>query len=258
MTKNNKSGFCIYTICLEREEARRKLLEANFSGLNVHSRFIGIDGRMLPEKYREKYSDNRAVEFWGRSLTQGEVGCYASHMAVWEQVLAGEEEFALIMESDALLTSEALDIVDLIVSKHSDVDMVMLSWADCVPSFYGVRKLTRGYRLVKFARKSYYASAYLISRKGARELLKHSQCISLPVDELMLGQRVMKDMNIYAVYPRLVKLIEQYYDTSTLNKERESLTSVKDQGEKRKKVGLRRFEQWMRHLLLRIRQPPKV
>jgi glycosyl transferase family 25 len=247
----------IYAICLEREVERRQRLNVNLSFLDVDPVFVGIDGNNLPKSMSERNSEREAFKQWGRALTQGEVGCYASHLLVWEQVANGDNEFALVLESDAVLTKEALNMIELILREHRDVDLVMLSWADCIPSVWGRRRLSESYKLVQFARKTHVIAAYLLSRTGARELLDKSHTIAMPVDEFMCGGMVVKNMVIRGVYPKVVQLMEHAQQTSTLAVER-GLGNAKASGCSVNRSLLKRFERFIRHVSIMLRRPPKI
>lgn len=248
----------VYVICLERETKRRKLITNNLDSLGLSAEFVGVDGKFLPEKFADMYSEPEAKTFWGRGLTPGEIGVYASQYTLWEKIAEKQNEIALILESDAVVSSKALHVIERIVSQCNDFDMVMLSWGDCVPSFWGRRAIDAEYSLVRFSRKSFFASAYLLTPSGAKKLLDNSQTIKMPVDELMLGEVVDKGMSIYAIYPRLVYLLDNAYETSTLNDDRKQIASDRGQAEKREKKGLKKVEQAFRHFVMRLRKPPFV
>ena len=179
-------------------------------------------------------------------------------MSIWKKIAAGEEEFSLILESDAVLTREAIDVAERIIKQHADVDMALFSYADCIPSVWEKRRLSERHQLVRFSRKSYLCSAYLLSKKGADELIRHTPSITMPADEIMVGEKVKKEMSIYAVYPRVVYLIEEAFNTSLLRDGRFAKAGGQCYEEKQKRYGFSRLEQIARHFFMGLKRPPKI
>ncbi|MDZ7661052.1 glycosyltransferase family 25 protein [Thiohalophilus sp.] len=249
-----------YAICLEREVERHQSLNKNLSDLGIEAEYIGIDGENMPSDLGICYSEDDALTYMGRELSKPEIGCAASHWVIWNKVAKGKDNFVLILESDAALTREAVEMISTIRDHHSDVDLVMLSYADCVPSVWEKRKITDKYQLVRFSRRSYFASAYILSKRGAKELIRKTRSIAIPPDEMLIGERIEKDMSIYALYPRMVFLMEQAYETSTLRSDRLNKTGgvSKNQAEKPRRKGLQRLEQILRHFFISLKSPPSV
>ena len=248
----------VYAICLDNETARKSFLQSNLSALDLVPKYVGIDGKYITLEQRNIYSEGDAKRRWGRVLTDGEIGVYLSHLAVWKDIIGRNIDFALIIESDAVVTKTTINIVQALLLKGIRIDMVMLSWLDCVPSFWGRKTLVPGYDLVRFSRKSHGAAGYLLSMHGAKELVKYSDKITMPVDELMCGGQIKKDMEIYAIYPQAIGLIKDSDGSSVLKHERDSVRGRIAPGVKPRKVGLKRFEQFVRHFMLQLKMPPEV
>ncbi|EXE37093.1 glycosyltransferase family 25 protein [Acinetobacter baumannii] len=92
----------IYIVSIEDESSPRlvKFLSQNFfKSSDVNYKKIGIKGIDLPTK---QYFE-QAVKGRIKPLTPGELGCTLSHLKALELFLATKDEYALILEDDAIL-----------------------------------------------------------------------------------------------------------------------------------------------------------
>src|SRR5262245_39356645 len=87
-------------INLERDKARLAAVAAEFARHGMaFERFAAAEGLAVPAGLRNYFFD---VE--GRpapTLTKGEIGCYASHLSLWQRVACGQyPDATLICEDD--------------------------------------------------------------------------------------------------------------------------------------------------------------
>ena len=172
-------------------------------GLDGANRFESFYSVGVPAKDFVRYSavDNRDdhvtddefdVEFfrnrWHRDPSPAEKGCMLSHVKMWEDFVASDADWALIAEDDSLISPDAEAVVNAIITKYPQVQMVNLSdghtfkagtmnprmdyirlslLSPFVHSKYRMGKLYGSTRLA-------CTGLYLISRSGAELLLK--QC----------------------------------------------------------------------------------
>ena len=170
-------------------------------GLDGANRFESFYSVGVPAKDFVRYSavDNRDdhvtddefdVEFfrnrWHRDPSPAEKGCMLSHVKMWEDFVASDADWALIAEDDSLISPDAEAVVNAIITKYPQVQMVNLSdghtfkagtmnprmdyirpslLSPFVHSKYRMGKLYGSTRLA-------CTGLYLISRSGAELLLK--------------------------------------------------------------------------------------
>lgn len=95
----------IYMINLVRRPERRDKMERSFKEIGLDVEHIpAIDGTKLTQDYLNeigvKYLPEYADPFHNRPMTMGEIGCFLSHLYVWEkQVMLGLKEI-LVLEDD--------------------------------------------------------------------------------------------------------------------------------------------------------------
>ena len=170
-------------------------------GLDGANRFESFYSVGVPAKDFVRYSavDNRDdhvtddefdVEFfrnrWHRDPSPAEKGCMLSHVKMWEDFVASDADWALIAEDDSLSSPDAEAVLNAIITKYPQVQMVNLSdghtfkagtmnprmdyirlslLSPFVHSKYRMGKLYGSTRLA-------CTGLYLISRSGAELLLK--------------------------------------------------------------------------------------
>ena len=123
---------------------------------------------------------------WHRDPTPAERGCMLSHVKMWEDFVASDADWALIAEDDILISPDAEAVVNAIITKYPQVQLVNLCDA------YSFKAGTMNPRLDyirlsllspfvhgKYRMGKLYGSTrlgctglYLISRSGAELLLK--------------------------------------------------------------------------------------
>jgi len=244
-------NFEIVAISMEREVERRASIKAMLDGLGVTSwtSFDATDGKAPGVAENITGYDPAKARQMKRELTPSEIATYDSHRRVWQYV-ASREHPVLVLESDASISAETLSICDRICGMDElDWGIIMLYYHECLPSFWGRRRLNGKYRLVKFAnRRAYVCSTFLLSPQGARQLLLHGDEITMPVDNFMTGGRVDKHFQTYAVYPRAAQL-SSLSAISSIEDERKGLRKTTPAGWLQKKT------LFLRNFLRKVRKP---
>lgn len=148
------------------------------TGLSI-PRFSAVGGASspIPKGFCEENAFHRLT---GRKAARGEIGCYASHIAVMRQFLDSGLPFALIFEDDFLPVDEFGSIVRKL--------LVMPGW-DLV-RFASIREktslpcatITGKYRLCVTVTGFTVTAGYMINRRGAERLLKKLIPMCLPYD----------------------------------------------------------------------------
>jgi glycosyl transferase, family 25 len=105
-------------------------------------------------------------------LKPGEIGCYASHLGVYQSLVADETaDAALIFEDDCRLAPEFAQIVaNALKMLPGDWDIVRLSNRPKRP-YVSCGRLVGPFELAIYSRIPNIAAAYLISRAGAKRFL---------------------------------------------------------------------------------------
>lgn len=123
---------------------------------------------------------------WHREPTPAERGCMLSHVNMWRDFLATDTDWALIAEDDILISPDAEAVVNAIITKYPQVQLVNLCDAYSFkagtmnprveyirlsllsPFVYGKYRMGKLYGSTRLG----CTGLYLISRSGAELLLK--------------------------------------------------------------------------------------
>jgi glycosyl transferase, family 25 len=160
-------------------------------------RVPGVLGADVPAHMRPKFL--RTDGSIASDLTPGEVGCYASHLRVYEIILARGIPFALVLEDDVVLGGDTIDTVMAAMSGlPRGWDLVKLC-NEPKKAVYSVTRLGGSRHVVRFVRQPLLAGAYLISANGARKMLMAGLRFQ-PIDVDLASPWVF-GMDVYGVCP---------------------------------------------------------
>jgi len=118
-------------------------------------------------------------------MTMPEVAVALSHISVWRQIAVGDREYALVLEDDVWFQSgfarnleQAWEELSANGGAEEHFDILYLSYKEVK---YGAQKTFISPNLFCPVRGLWYMSGYILSREGARRLLRRLPCRG-PVD----------------------------------------------------------------------------
>jgi glycosyl transferase, family 25 len=193
----------IFLINLDRSHERLALMQAQANELGLaFERMPAIDGtRQLPGWMVAQFLDDCGRARGG--LSEGEVGCYASHLVVFSKIVERRLKAAIVLEDDAILDQ------DFERSACAAMCAAPVGW-DCIhlstdfkrPAF-PVVDLGLGRSLVRYKRLPVNSLGYVVSRAGAAKLLAARQRLR-PFDlEFRLAWQTGLEM--FGTYPALAR-----------------------------------------------------
>lgn len=181
------------------------------------TRIPAVVGNELSEiEQNQLYDKDRFIIEYKKPVTLGEIGCAMSHRLIWQKMLDENLEYALILEDDIEISAELIDFLEK--SQHYQVfDFLNLSSNTPYyleqtalnelkrqniserPAFWQSRTLWRqiewrkSWRIFKLHFFDKFiccecnpapalTSGYILSKKGAEELLKTSTTMYFPID----------------------------------------------------------------------------
>jgi glycosyl transferase, family 25 len=160
-----------FTVCRALENA----------GIHA-SRQEAVYGRELkPETRAALCSATLNREQYHRALSPGEIGCYASHLAVWRELLRSGEPSVAVFEDDIEVAGPLAQVLEAIEHLPQPIDIVKLigrryeKVADRAP-------LCHGCDLITYRRVPSLTGGYVITRRGADKLLRRHPPFGRPVD----------------------------------------------------------------------------
>jgi glycosyl transferase family 25 len=137
-------------------------------------RFRAVDGCDLPEGVKQYFCDASGQIV--SPLTAGEIGCYASHLSIWQRIATGGYgPAALVCEDDTELSDDLDGLLEAVLRvAPSGWDIVRLVDNDKLAERKSLplAHLPGARALIRYWHLPMLAGGYLLSTSGARKLLR--------------------------------------------------------------------------------------
>lgn len=165
-----RADLGVWLINLDRDTDRRARMEAQLSALDLpFTRFAAIYGKDHADELSKRADAAAYARNMGSPILPGKMGCYASHIAVWEAFLASDRDVALILEDDVVFHDDFLESLDLALAAADHWDTIRFN---CIRAKLPVRQGYVGdYSLNAYIGPFTGNAAYLLKRDVARRLL---------------------------------------------------------------------------------------
>ncbi|CZF80161.1 Lipooligosaccharide biosynthesis protein lex-1 [Grimontia celer] len=200
----------VFVISLKRSVERREKISEEMAQKSISFAFFdAVDGHQGPPDLAADYDYSKRL--WltsGYMPSKGELGCYASHYALWIKCLEMGEPI-VVCEDDITLSDDALSVLSLALEKVSDYGFLRLE--DIEPG--GERtSVEKSESSTVYLMKDNYGGlrSYAISPKAAMRLVKHRWCF--PVD-CFVGANYIHGQFSYQLTPLLVESHGNYDST---------------------------------------------
>ncbi|WP_281406230.1 glycosyltransferase family 25 protein [Aquamicrobium sp. LC103] len=212
-------------------ERLRRMEEALGAAGITFERVSAVDARQWPREDMDVWIGANCPRY----PMGGELGCYLSHRRCWEFIAEGEDEFALVLEDDVVLSALAGAVLRDPRLLIPGADLIRLeSWSMkvWVDRRDGI-KLASGHEVKRLRSGIIGAAAYVLSRRGAQKLLELSPRYSHPVD-LLIYFELVERCNMWTLVPSVFTQLRHIDDaisagpfvstiSPTFHKERKSL-----------------------------------
>jgi len=170
----------IYLINLDRSPERLEHMRTQLARFGLpYERLAAVDGSRADA---EVLRHARATAGC-RPLRPGEIGCFASHYAIWRGMVEQGTPRVLVLEDDIVIDDSFAAAVEAVAS--TDLDFVRLSKLRPAtgPALcrLGAFEVIEDFSFPKLSG----TGAYVIGLEGARRLLAHAEVWNLPVDDYM-------------------------------------------------------------------------
>jgi glycosyl transferase family 25 len=177
-------SFNIFVINLDSSVDRIENMQAQCNELGLtFERVSAVRGKNLSSDEKAAVY-NRAVNLakYDKELNDGEIGCYMSHARCWEQIVAQNLDYALILEDDAILTPEIKGYIAKLADSSQEWDYIKLSYGRKPKSILNAIDLGDGLSLGQCIKLPSTTTGQLVSLAGAKKLLEHAFPIARPID----------------------------------------------------------------------------
>jgi GR25 family glycosyltransferase involved in LPS biosynthesis len=197
-------------INLARDFDRLAHMQKEIGAAGLHlERFEAIRGDAIPPDISALF--DRKIT---RLLSPGELGCYASHLAICKRIASGEiPSPALVFEDDVRLAPDFADIMQRTLSAlPADWDLVRLS-NNPKHACLNQAELVGDRHLVRYSNVPGSAGAILWNRSGAKKFLRPPLRL-LPVDQDLRRVWIWQ-LNTFGVSPAPIE--RDIFDVSSID-----------------------------------------
>ncbi|MCK7459107.1 glycosyltransferase family 25 protein [Idiomarina aminovorans] len=181
-------NYSIFLINLDRSVERLNNAAGQLDSAGVDfERISAVDGKTLENELINKvFDDKMAQKRYHYDLTLGEMGCYLSHVKCWEKIIEDGLDFAVILEDDLLLEPNFKDVIESVPNIETEWHYLKLS-CPFKHRPYTEAKLVKtpkgdNVSLVDYKKPPTGTVAQIVSREGAKRLLKNRPPFFRPVD----------------------------------------------------------------------------
>lgn len=179
---SDKQKISVFVISLARAPERRATISRHLTDLGIEYRLIdAVDGKAMSS------SQITEIVTPGKEMHPGTVGCYLSHINVYQIIRDENIEVALVLEDDARLNPRVRKLL-LNGCDHLDWDYCFLDCDDHNdkgPVFYDAdsgKALGEGFTAYSLSSGPQTLHAYLITRSAAMNRLAHAFPLERPID----------------------------------------------------------------------------
>ncbi|WP_232788487.1 glycosyltransferase family 25 protein [Macromonas nakdongensis] len=221
----------VYFVNLACDSDRRQRMEREFARLGIQGRrFDAVLWTGLSEQERLRlYSEDLNLKQYHCPLVSGEKGCYASHLALWQQLCDGTDSAMVVLEDDVELSDDFVPVIEAAMAKAGDWDMLKLISRSRENPRHATPLTSSGHQLITYRRIPSLTAGYVITRAGAQKLLASRLPFGRPID-IDLRFWWENGLRIRGVLPALLTL----HETS----------EVSSIGQRASRAGKSRWRQW--------------
>lgn len=168
-----------YVINLIKETRRRQWMEQQLSAQNISFTIVtAVDIEAVQKDYSEYRSDERR-----RKLTDPEVGCLLSHIGVWRLIAEGPADFGVILEDDVHIAQDFSEFLRVFPGDPNELAVHKIETFRASITMARDIAYHAGVRVARALFSNHGGSAaYIISRRLAKELLRHADSFCYAMD----------------------------------------------------------------------------
>lgn len=183
MTDAGAATFRILVISMDSAVDRQRAFVERARDAGVEWRFMPAYTSLHPAL---QYVEDDAIVAWGRPLRRGELGCYASHYAAWEQLLADDVDQYVVLEDDVIVDWTFLRMLAPSRLAQWGVDYLRLYYkAPCKFSILKHNFVEESHTLIELKGMALGTQGYVVTKAGAQGFLDHCKKVVRPIDVAM-------------------------------------------------------------------------
>lgn len=207
-----------YVINLDSSTDRWEAMKQKLASLNITAeRISAVDGRKKSDKEIEDILYPMDYEYrylFPRLLSKAEIGCFLSHRKCWQMLVESDEDWALIMEDDLIISDRAQFYMKDLSWLPQNIKICQLSTHEPNWNLWVKKetiKLSNNDEIIQPLDKAHGTQCYVISKEVALAALKYSEKLLAPVDDFLFSPyfEINKQFGCYRIHPTVVTQFEE-------------------------------------------------
>lgn len=159
---------------MDRAADRRESMLLQMKNLNWDAEIIqAIDGSKINRDQLNPEAEQR--------LSNGEIGCYLSHVKSWQEIIRQNLDYAIILEDDVICHKDMMKISQAITETNIPFDVVRLSSLRPIRG-KNIAELPDNHALILPNKNPSGTQGYMASLNGAKRMLEKISIPRLPID----------------------------------------------------------------------------
>ena len=190
-------------------------MENEFHRLNISAKRLDATWwKTVPtDEANALYSIDLNKEQYYKPLSNGEKGCYTSHIRAWKILLESDAEKIVVLEDDISLNDEFIKILDAIDKSDQKWDMIKLIGRERNEKIKSSENLLGTQKLIRYNKIPSCTTGYVLSRNGAKKLISSRIPFGRPID-IDLRFFWENDLKILGVHPAAISLADSSTQSS--------------------------------------------
>jgi glycosyl transferase, family 25 len=178
-------SWSVFIINMAKNTTRMDHAAAQLEQLDIaFERFEAVDGRALSaEALTRAYDPAANLKRARHAMVGPEIGCYLSHLALWEKIAAGDAAGGIILEDDFTCDADFGTVLEAVAQHRGDWDILKLFSARKGQKLLDPRPLTAQRQIAVPYKVPNTTLGYAIRRETAARLAAQTLPVSRPIDE---------------------------------------------------------------------------
>ena len=201
----------IFVVNLKKSIERKKYISKLLTSMDFNFEFFeAIDGSSSKLDILDCYDENLSQSYRCKSLSKGQIGCYASHYLLWQKCVELGEPILIIEDDIDIDKINFIEFYNLAENLNSKYEFIRLSkhrrrkWTSKITLNSGNIKIHR-------ANKGHMSTmGYFVSPDGAKKFIDNSLSWYMPVD-IFMDRFWIHKAEPYGIEPALVFENKSFY-----------------------------------------------
>lgn len=196
----------IFVINLDESKDRWKKISSSLDALGLYyERFSAVRGVALSQEELNQYCPNRYLWWTRNEISLGAIGCYLSHLKLYEEILRRDLEVVCVIEDDATLSESLPEWLERAHELIDQSDILKLTINGDYSEHKGIHIENFLNRKIAFLPSNgiHGTYGYIISKSAIKKIIDRIQVVHDAIDHTLF-EYWNTNLRILHVYPPVI------------------------------------------------------